>query len=211
MKVKKFFPNLRPYIKINNLYMHISENPALILMDLQQGFETFEHWGGKRNNPNAELICKNILSVWRELNLPIFHIRHSSQDPNSELHHSKKGFAFIKETRPLKNETIITKNVNSAFIGTNLKALLDQNKLNTLIIVGLTTNHCVSTTARMAGNFGYNTYVISDATATFDRIGIEGQKFDAETIHQTALASINDEFAKVIHSKQLINEIISTA
>ncbi len=77
---------------------------------------------------------------------------------------------------PLEKEPIITKEVNSAFIGTNLKEQLDKLNIHTLVIVGITTNHCVSTTTRMAGNFGYETYLISDATATFDRIGIKGEK-----------------------------------
>jgi nicotinamidase-related amidase len=88
--------------------------------------------------------------------------------------------------------------VNSAFIGTNLKELLDNEKITKLVIVGLTTDHCVSTTARMAGNFGFDTFLVSDATATFNKKGIDGQNFSAELIHETALASLNGEFASVV-------------
>jgi nicotinamidase-related amidase len=88
--------------------------------------------------------------------------------------------------------------VNSAFIGTNLKELLDNEKITKLVIVGLTTDHCVSTTARMAGNFGFDTFLVSDATATFNKKGIDGQNFSAELIHETALASLNGEFATVV-------------
>lgn len=58
----------------------------------------------------------------------------------------------------------------------------------------------------MAGNFGYNVYLIADATATFNKIGINGDEFSAEIIHQTALASLNEEFAKVVTS-DFIKEI----
>ena len=108
------------------------------------------------------------------------------------------------EIVPQEGEPVIVKNVNSAFIGTDLKEQLDQRGINHLVIVGLTTNHCISTTTRMAGNFGYDVQLISDATATFDRIGINGQRFDAETIHQTALASLNEEFARVISTQELL-------
>nr|ELA7361847.1 isochorismatase family protein [Elizabethkingia anophelis] len=104
-------------------------------------------------------------------------------------------------------EPIITKNVNSAFIGTDLKERLDREGINILVITGITTNHCVSTTTRMAGNYGYETYVISDATAAFDRTGINGEKYDSEIIHLTALANLNDEFATVWSSEKLLNEL----
>ena len=111
-----------------------------------------------------------------------------------------------EEVKPVANEPIIVKNVNSAFIGTDLKEQLDQAGIKSLVIVGLTTNHCISTTTRMAGNFGYNVQPISDATATFDRIGLNGEKFDAETIHQTALASLNNEFASVLNTATLLSQ-----
>ena len=99
---------------------------------------------------------------------------------------------------------MIKKNVHSAFIGTDLKERLDKQGISSLVIIGMTTNHCVSTSTRMAGDYGFDTFLISDATATFDRIGINGEKFSAEIIHQTALANLNNDFAKVIDTKKLI-------
>ncbi len=183
------------------------KKPALILIDIQKAFLDEEYWGGNRNNKNAEIICGKILNKWRELNLPLFHIRHSSTDTKSKLHRLNNGFEFNENVIPLENETIITKNVNSAFIGTDLKTKLDSANIDTLVIIGITTNHCVSTTTRMAGNFGYETYLISDATACFDRIGINGERYDAETIHLTTLANLLDEFATVWDFEKLMNEI----
>src|SRR4029077_5744891 len=89
-------------------------------------------------------------------------------------------------------------NVNSAFIGTDLKERLDNAGISKLVIVGLTTNHCVSTSTRSAGNLGYETFLVSDATATFNKRGVDGQNFSAELIHETALASLNNEFATIV-------------
>lgn len=174
------------------------DNPALILIDIQKGFDNIEYWGGERNNLNAEQNAGELLEIWRSNKLPIFHIQHCSSNPNSLLHETNPGNTFKDIVKPLAGETIIQKNVNSAFIGTDLKEQLDHDKIDTLVIVGLTTDHCVSTTTRMAGNFGYNTFLISDATATFNKKGLNGQEFSADTIHETALASLNEEFAQVV-------------
>ncbi len=183
------------------------KNPALILVDVQKAFLDEDYWGGNRNNKTAEIICGKILNKWRELNLPVFHIRHSSTNPDSKLNKQNTGFEFNENVVPVENEPVITKNVNSAFIGTDLKEQLDNLGIKTLVIVGITTNHCVSTTTRMAGNFGYETYLISDATATFDRMGINGEKYNSETIHLTTLANLNEEFATVWDYKKLQTEI----
>jgi nicotinamidase-related amidase len=175
-----------------------SGNPALILVDIQNGFENIEFWGGQRNNPDAELRASELLKIWRENNLPIFHIQHCSSNPTSLLHETNAGNTFNSLVTPVEGELIIKKNVNSAFIGTDLQAQLDKAEITTLVIAGLTTDHCISTTTRMAGNLGYTTWLVSDATATFNKKGIDGQNYPAELIHETALASLNEEFATII-------------
>lgn len=179
------------------------KNPALILIDLQKGWEDTAHWGGNRNNPDAEVKAVALLDTWRNLGLPVFHVIHSSKEVGSRLHPDHPGFAMIDEITPRADEPLIIKGVNSAFIGTDLQERLESQNITTLVIAGLTTNHCVSTTTRMAGNFGFEVYVISDASATFDRKGLNGEIFPAELVHQTALASLNEEFAQVIDSSKL--------
>lgn len=175
-----------------------TDRPALILVDIQKGFSNIDYWGGERNNPGAEANAAELLHLWRARQFPLFHIQHCSSNPKSLLHESNAGNAFQDIVKPAGNEPIIKKNVNSAFIGTNLKEQLDLLNITKLVIVGLTTDHCVSTTTRMAGNFGYETYLVSDATATFNRAGLDGKNYPAELIHATALSSLNDEFAQVV-------------
>ncbi len=184
-----------------------SDSPALILVDIQKGFDDLAYWGGHRNNPTAEINAGRLLRFWRENNFPIFHVKHCSTNPNSRLAEGSFGNDFKSEVSPNVGEVIIKKNVNSAFINTDLKEQLDIAGLKKVVIAGLTTDHCVSTTVRMAGNFGYDTYVVSDATATFDRTGVQGQKYDAEIIHEVALASLNNEFATVIKTDELLTAL----
>ena len=183
------------------------QNPALLLIDVQRGMSEEAYYGGNRNNRNAEANMQRILEQWRTLGWPVFHVQHSSPNPESPLHPSCPGFEIKDEVKPQAGEPVIVKNVNSAFIGTNLKDQLGEAGIDTLVIVGLTTNHCVSTTTRMAGNYGYKTMLISDATAAFDSVGIHGEKYDAETIHLTSLASLNGEFSEVIDTKNLLSTV----
>ena len=183
------------------------QNPALLLIDIQKGMNEEAYYGGHRNNRNAEVNAQRILEQWRGLGLPVFHIQHRSQNPESPLHPSRPGFEIKEEVKPQRGEPVVVKEVNSAFIGTDLKEQLDLAGIRTLVIVGLTTNHCVSTTTRMAGNYGYKVILVSNATAAFDSTGIHGEKYDAETVHLISLASLNGEFAEVVDTEKLLSEV----
>jgi nicotinamidase-related amidase len=181
--------------------------PLLLLIDFQQGFEKIPYWGGERNNSEAEVNARQLLERWRHQHLPVVHIRHSSLTKGSPLSPTNPGFQFKEGFTPLPQEKTITKQVNSAFIGTDLKAFLDSHQIRQIIVAGLTTDHCVSTTTRMAANFGFETYVAHDATATFPKTGFDGTKFSAEMIHQTALASLNGEFATIVNVNSILKAI----
>ena len=137
----------------------------------------------------------------------IIHVRHSYTDPESHLHQRSSGFNFNPLCQPIEGETVLTKSVNSGFIGTSLKEILDAKNYGTLVIVGLTTDHCVSTTTRMAANYGYDCFLISDATATFNRVGVNGEIYDSELVHSTALASLKDEFATILSCDELFKSL----
>ncbi|UCD60526.1 MAG: cysteine hydrolase [Flavobacteriaceae bacterium] len=182
-------------------------NPALLLIDIQKGLDEIDYYGGHRNNLQAEANAKRILDFWRNQKFPIFHIKHNSTNPDSPLIPGQPGNEFKDIVKPLANEVIIEKQVNSAFIGTDLRQQLDLRGVSKLVIVGLTTDHCVSSSARMAGNLGYKTFLVSDATATFDKVGPDGSKFRAETIHDIELASLHTEFATVIRTDELLRQV----
>ena len=183
----------------------IRKNPALILVDIQKAFLEKDYPGINRNNHDAEFICGNILSKWRKLKLPIIHVRHSSTNPDSKLHKSKPGFEFNNYVKPLENEVVLTKKVNSAFIGTKLENILFNMNIKTLVFVGMTTNHCISSTVRMSGNLGFETYLISDSTACYDTMGMDGKMIDCNVIYENSLANLSKEFATIINSNKLFS------
>lgn len=181
--------------------------PALLLIDIQKAFDDHASWGGRRNNDQAEANAARLLTHWRAQSWPIIHVRHDSVLAGSILATGAPGNAFKDEVTPLAGEVIFSKSVNSAFIGTNLQAHLTAAGIHCLVIAGLTTDHCVSTTTRMAGNLGFETYLVADATATFDKIGFDGQLYPAELVHQTALASLHGEFATVLTTQQALETV----
>lgn len=168
---------------------------ALILIDIQKGFR--EPFWGKRNNPQLEQNVARLLKVWREAKRPIFHVQHLSKMKGSPLGPKSPGVQFMEEAQPFPGEPIFQKHVNSAFIGTDLEKHLRDLEINTLAFVGLTTDHCVSTSVRMAGNLGFKCFLVSDATATFDRTGPNGKHYSADEVHRIHLASLHEEFATV--------------
>lgn len=181
------------------------QKTALLVIDMQKGFD--ESYWGSRNNPTCEKNVELLISTFREKKLEVIHIKHDSLEENSPLRADCDGNDYKEEALPLENEKQFSKNVNSAFIGTSLKEYLEQKAINSLVIVGLTTDHCISTSTRMAGNFGFDVKLISDATATFNRMGCDGVMREAEEMHRVNLTSLNGEFCKVLSTQELLDEL----
>jgi len=184
-----------------------SDRPGLLIIDVQEGFED-PIWG-TRNNRDAEQHINQLLRYWRAHQLPVFHVQHASQSKESPLHPSQPGYKIKESLRPREDEPLIQKKVNAAFIGTNLQGILQKEDIETLVIVGLTTNHCVSTTTRMAGNLGFETYLISDATAAFDCTSHTGTYYSARQIHDISLANIHGEFGTVCDTSEILHMLDS--
>jgi nicotinamidase-related amidase len=194
--------------KIIAMQKQWQKTPALLLVDIQKGLDDLEFYGGERNNPEAEKNASLILAYWRKNNWPLFHIKHCSITPGSPLTEGLPGNDIKEEVKPVTGEPVIKKNVNSAFIGTDLRERLDAEGIHTVVIVGLTTQHCISSTARMASNYGYETIIVSDATAAFRSKSLDGESIPAQLVHDVSLATLNGEFAEVITTGEILGSRI---
>ncbi len=176
--------------------------PALLIIDVQKAID-HPSWG-HRNNPEAESQISGLLAAWRKANGPVIHIRHFSSNPKSTYRPGQEGCEFKELVLPMSGELIITKSVQNAFIGTDLDTFLRSRQISSLVICGVITNNSVETTARMAGNLGYETYVVADATATFDKIDFNGQLRSADDVHAMSLANLRGEYATILSCAQLL-------
>lgn len=215
---------------------------ALILIDNQSAFghpTTTSHWGTSRSNPLYEVNLQALLSAFRTARtssstpLEVIHVFHSSVTPGSPLHpnHPSQGIQPLDFAVPASDgsEPVFWKCVNSCFIGTRLESHLREKGIRQIIIAGLTTDHCVSTTVRMAANLGVvdrflgegpvrvrsdgthekevrvekgRIILVSDATATFGKGG-----FDSEIVHKVSVASLEGEFADVIGTEEVVKAL----
>jgi nicotinamidase-related amidase len=186
------------------------EKACLLIIDVQKGFEDAGFWG-VRNNPNAEVNMLTLIDAFRNTNLPVFHVQHQSENENAPLHPTKLGYQLKAGFEPKENEPLFIKSVNSAFIGTTLKDELDKQGIHQLIVVGLTTNHCVSTTVRMAANYGYGVSLVQDATAAFAVTSYNGRKFSAQDVHESALSHLHEEFAEILSTEEVLAKWVKSS
>jgi nicotinamidase-related amidase len=184
--------------------LNSSPRTALIVIDVQRAFDEWEAAGRRRNNPEAITRIVELLTAFRGDGAPIFHIRHEGTRPGSSFSRGGTGYPVKDEAREMEGEPVIVKRVNSAFIGTDLESRLRAAGIQTVVICGATTNHCVETTTRMAGNLGFEAWLVRDATWTFDRIGPDGDEHSAEDIHAMTLANLNGEFARIVLASEAI-------
>lgn len=169
---------------------------VLLLIDLQQAID-HPSWG-RRNTPEAEANIARLLAHWRHKGWPVWHVRHDSTAPTSHYRPGQSGHDFKPEALPLPGETIIAKQTNSAFIGTDLDARLLAAGYRALVVAGVITNNSVEATVRMAGNLGFDTYLIEDGCFTFDRKDWTGKHHSAEDVHAMSLANLDSEYCTVL-------------
>lgn len=187
-----------------------TRHTALIVVDVQKAFDEWEAGGKRRNNPDAVDRIKDLLADFRAKRVLVIHVRHASLNPRSRFRADQPGYTVKDEAREQPGELVIVKHVNSSFIGTNLEARLRQENIENVVIVGATTNHCVETTARMAGNLGFKAKLVRDATWTFDREGVDGEHFPAHQVHAMTLANLQGEFAEILTAADVMRSLAMT-
>jgi nicotinamidase-related amidase len=183
-------------------------NPALIVIDVQKGIDEATHWGGNRNNPEAEGKIRLLMEQWESKGFPVFVIQHLSRDESSPFFPGKSGQELKDFIRDFRSTERIQKSAANAFINTHLEQKLRDKNVSRVFIAGFVTNNSVEATARMTGDLGFITTVIHDACAAFNKVGVDGNVYSSELIHQISLANLSGEYASIKSTQQVLAEIV---
>ncbi|RMZ74871.1 hypothetical protein DV737_g5657, partial [Chaetothyriales sp. CBS 132003] len=202
---------------------------ALLLVDIQQGLTTDTgFFGTERSTPQFEDNVARLLLAARKYNahkaaaaaatddqgksIFIIHVYHNSTNPESPLWPDKATNAIQPCAAPVAGEPVLCKRVNCSFIGTDLEKRLLGQEIRQLLIFGISTAHCVSTTVRLAADLeivgprdGGGVAIVSDASATFN----DGDRFDAETVQAVSLGSLEGEFAEVVTTDEVLKQVLA--
>jgi nicotinamidase-related amidase len=182
---------------------------ALIVIDMQRAFDDLDFWG-PTTNPDCERNVAALTAAWAASAEPIVVVRHDSASEGSPLHPGREGNALVDSVAVIEPALSVRKSVNSAFYGdVDLHAWLEEQRITQLVLCGIQTNMCVETTARMAGNLGYDVTVALDATRTFDlRADVAGlgivTRTAAELMATTALDLQGGGFARIATTSDLL-------
>lgn len=184
------------------------QNAALVVIDMQQGFLD-ESWGPTTNHPGCETNVDRLIAAWTERGRPIVVVRHDSPKPGSPLNPGHPGNALIESVAGTHRDVLVAKSVNSAFYGEpDLEKWLRSAGIGDIVVCGIQTNMCVETTARMAGNLGFQVTMPIDATRTFDLAGPDGEVIPAAGLMQATATNLHGGgFARVTSTAELLDDV----
>ncbi len=185
--------------------MYDPATTVLIPIDMQQAFDG-PPWP-QRWNAAVDANGQALLAAWRAAGAPIIHVRHDSVQPGSTLAAGLPGNTFRPGFEPRDGEPVVSKSVNAAFIGTDLDLRLRRMGATRLVLFGISTDMCVSTSTRVASNLGWAVTLAEDACDCFDLPDPRGGVIRAEDIHAAHIATLGAEFCEVAGAADVIGRL----
>jgi nicotinamidase-related amidase len=177
------------------------DRAVLLPIDMQQAFDS-PNWP-RRWNRDVDANGRALLTAWRVAGRPIIHVRHDSVQPGSSLAPGSAGNAFRPGFGPEAGEPLVSKSVNSAFIGTDLDLRLKRLGAKHVVVFGISTDMCVSTTVRTGANLGWDMVLVPDASDCFDLPDGTGGTIPAEDVQRAHVATLAFEFCRTLTTAQL--------
>jgi nicotinamidase-related amidase len=181
--------------------------PTLVVIDTQQAFVADRDEGYPWANPEADQRIGGLIAGFRAAGLPVLHVHHHGLDPADSFHADNPLSRPMAVAEPVAGETVVIKHGSSAFIGTGLEALLRETGQERLVLCGGAANYCVESTARMAGNLGFDTVVVGDALINFQKTLRDGRVMPPQDVLAMTLANLDGEFARVMSSAEVLADL----
>lgn len=176
---------------------------ALLVIDFQE-----EYFSGRLPIPNGAAALENaklLIEKADKAGMSVFHVQHITPSGSSIFAEGGETVAFHRDITPAKHHAVIRKSEVSVFQGTDIDVQLKAGGTTTLIITGLMTHACVAGAARDAAPLGYQVIVSADASATRDLSNHQGIIIPHEQLHQSALVSLEDTFAEVRSTAEILS------
>ena len=104
-------------------------------------------------------------------------------------------------------ETVITKTVNCAFIGTDLEQHLRDRGIKRLIFTGVVIHNSMDVSIRMAHCLGFDCHLPLDATTAIDVTDTNGKTFAAQDVFDLYAAVLASEYCTLTQSKNVITAL----
>lgn len=185
---------------------------ALIVIDIQNEYYAGDGFRGKMVIPDGRAVLANskqLVDFAHKNHMPVYFVRHVGAKSGPLFAEGTVYAEFHQELQPTAQDTVIEKATPSAFVGTDLDARLKQQGVTTLLVVGLMTHMCVSSTARDAVPLGYSVLIAGDATATRDLDDGAGGVVDHRVLQRAALAGVADVFAEIHSTRDILSLPVS--
>jgi nicotinamidase-related amidase len=175
---------------------------ALLLIDIQNDYFP----GGKMELEGAVEAAKKaneILQCFRDHGMPTVHIQHISRKPDASFFiPGDRGTDINDIAAHYEGEPLVQKHHPNSFRETNLLELLQEWRIERLIITGMMTHMCVDATARAAADLGFKLMIAEDACAT-RALTYGSTTILAEHVHKAFLAALKS-YGQVMPVEQVL-------
>jgi nicotinamidase-related amidase len=193
-------------IDVQNTYRQRPDRAALPPAEQAR----YDRWSPFHERLETQLIPRtaDLLARFRKAGVDCLHARiasHTREGRERSLSHRKPGWndlllpkddwasQIVPELAPEDNEIVVTKMTDSALTGSNLRLLLANLGIKTVVCCGVFTDQCVSSTVRSLADESFNVVVVEDCCAA-----------GSDELHHKELEILNMIYCNVMSSRELI-------
>ncbi|HEY0017230.1 MAG TPA: cysteine hydrolase family protein [Longimicrobium sp.] len=186
------------------------ETSALLVIDVQESFRADEARWARRGNPGFEGNLTRLIDAYRQAERPVIWVVHEDADE-----HFLPGSPYLALQPFLhrrQDEPLLHKRTRNAFTSTDLAERLAALGVRRIAITGIQTEQCCETTARVAGDLGYDVDFVTEATLTFPITDpATGDVQPADAITRATEFSLRGRFARIASVSALAAELETLA